>query len=38
VKLSLEVVDVALGSKQLVLSMLQSGVGVIKVVSLEVGL
>jgi hypothetical protein len=36
VQLGLEVVDVALGSDQLVLSMLQLGAGVIKVVSLEV--
>jgi hypothetical protein len=36
VQLSLEVVDVALGSNQLILSVLQSGTGVIKVVSLEV--
>jgi hypothetical protein len=35
-QLSLEVVDVALGSNQLILSMLQSGAGVIEVVSLEV--
>jgi hypothetical protein len=35
-QLSLEVVDVALGSNQLVLSVLQSGAGVIKVVGLEV--
>jgi hypothetical protein len=35
-QLSLEVVDVALGSNQLILSMLQSGTGVIEVVSLEV--
>jgi hypothetical protein len=36
VQLSLEVVDVALGSGQLILSMLQSGVGVVEVVGLEV--
>jgi hypothetical protein len=36
VQLGLEVVDVALGSNQLILSMLQSGTSVIKVVSLEV--
>jgi hypothetical protein len=35
-QLSLEVMDVALGSNQLVLSMLQSSVGVIYVISLEV--
>jgi hypothetical protein len=35
-QLSLEVVDVALGSNQLILSVLQSGTGVVKVVSLEV--
>jgi hypothetical protein len=35
-QLSLEVVDVALGSNQLILSVLQSGAGVIKVVGLEV--
>jgi hypothetical protein len=35
-QLSLEVVDVALGSNQLILSMLQSGAGVIEVVSLKV--
>jgi hypothetical protein len=35
-QLSLEVVDVALGSNQLILSVLQSGVGVIEIVSLEV--
>jgi hypothetical protein len=35
-QLSLEVVDVSLGSNQLILSMLQSGVGVIEVISLEV--
>jgi hypothetical protein len=31
-----EVVDVALGSSQLILSMLQSGAGVIEVIGLEV--
>jgi hypothetical protein len=36
VQLGLEVVDVALGSNQLILSVLQSGAGVIEVVSLEV--
>jgi hypothetical protein len=36
VQLGLEVVDVALGSNQLILSVLQSGTGVIEVVSLEV--
>jgi hypothetical protein len=35
-QLSLEVVDVALGSNQLILSMLQSGTSVIEVISLEV--
>jgi hypothetical protein len=35
-QLSLEVVDVALGNDQLVLCVLQSGVGVIEVVGLEV--
>jgi hypothetical protein len=35
-QLGLEVVDVALGSNQLILGVLQSGVGVIEVVSLEV--
>jgi hypothetical protein len=35
-QLSLEVVDVALGSNQLILSVLQSGAGVVEVVSLEV--
>jgi hypothetical protein len=35
-QLSLEVVDVSLGSNQLILSVLQSGVGVVEVVSLEV--
>jgi hypothetical protein len=36
VQLSLEVVDIALGSNQLILSMLQSGEGVVEVISLEV--
>jgi hypothetical protein len=36
VQLSLDVVDVALGSNQLILSVLQSGAGVIEVVDLEV--
>jgi hypothetical protein len=36
VQLGLEVVDVALGSNQLILSVLQLGAGVIEVVSLEV--
>jgi hypothetical protein len=36
VQLGLEVVDVALGSNQLILSMLQSGMGVVEVISLEV--
>jgi hypothetical protein len=36
VQLGLKVVDVALGSNQLILSMLQSGTGVIEVISLEV--
>jgi hypothetical protein len=36
VQLGLEVVDVALGSNQFILSVLQSGVGVVEVVSLEV--
>jgi hypothetical protein len=36
VQLGLEVVDVALGSNQLILSMLQSGAGVTEVVSFEV--
>jgi hypothetical protein len=36
VQLGLEVVDVALDSKQLILRVLQSGTGVIEVVSLEV--
>jgi hypothetical protein len=35
-QLSLEVVDVALGSSRLILSVLQSGAGVIEVVGLEV--
>jgi hypothetical protein len=35
-QLGLEVVDVALGGGQLILGMLQSGAGVIEVVSLEV--
>jgi hypothetical protein len=35
-QLGLEVVDVALGSGQLVLSVLLSGVGIIEVVGLEV--
>jgi hypothetical protein len=35
-QLSLEVVDVALGGNQLILSVLHSGVGVVEVVSLEV--
>jgi hypothetical protein len=35
-QLSLEVVYVALGSNQLILSVLQSGAGVIEVISLEV--
>jgi hypothetical protein len=35
-QLGLEVVDVALGSNQLILSVLQSGAGVIEVISLEV--
>jgi hypothetical protein len=35
-QLGLEVVDVALGSGQLVLSVLQLGAGVIKVIGLEV--
>jgi hypothetical protein len=34
--LSLEVVDVALGGGQLFLSMLQSGVGVVEVIGLEI--
>jgi hypothetical protein len=36
VQLGLKVVDVALGSNQLILSVLQLGTGVIEVVSLEV--
>jgi 2-polyprenyl-3-methyl-5-hydroxy-6-metoxy-1,4-benzoquinol methylase len=36
VQLGLEVVDVALGSGQLILSMLQSGAGVVEVIGLEV--
>jgi hypothetical protein len=36
VQLGLEVVNVTLGSNQLVLSVLQSGAGVVEVVSLEV--
>jgi hypothetical protein len=36
VQLSLKVVDVALGGGQLVLSVLQSGAGVVEVVGLEV--
>jgi hypothetical protein len=35
-QLSLEVVYIALGSNQLILSVLQSGVGVVEVVNLEV--
>jgi hypothetical protein len=35
-QLSLEVVDVALGNNQLVLSILQSGAGIIEVIGLEV--
>jgi hypothetical protein len=35
-QLSLEVVYIALGSNQLILSVLQSGVGVVKVVNLEI--
>jgi hypothetical protein len=35
-QLSLEVVDIALGSGQLILSVLQSGVGVVEVIGLEV--
>jgi hypothetical protein len=35
-QLGLEVMDVALGGSQLILRVLQSGVGVIKVVGLEV--
>jgi hypothetical protein len=36
VQLGLEVVNVALGSGQLILSVLQSGAGVVEVISLEV--
>jgi hypothetical protein len=36
VQLGLEVVDIALGSNQLILSMLQLGTGVIEVISLEI--
>jgi hypothetical protein len=36
VQLGLEVVDVALGGGQLILSMLQSGAGVVEVIGLEV--
>jgi hypothetical protein len=36
VQLSFEVVDIALGSSQFILSMLQSGAGVVEVISLEV--
>jgi hypothetical protein len=36
VQLGLEVVGVALGSNQLILSVLQLGTGVVKVISLEV--
>jgi hypothetical protein len=36
VQLGLEVVDVALGSNQLILSVLRSGMGVIEVISLKV--
>jgi hypothetical protein len=35
-QLSLEVVDIVLGSNQLILSVLQSGMGVVEVISLEV--
>jgi hypothetical protein len=35
-QLSLEVVDVALGGGQLILSMLQLGVGVVEVIGLEI--
>jgi hypothetical protein len=35
-QLGLEVVDVALGGGQLILSILQSGVGVVEVVFLEI--
>jgi hypothetical protein len=36
VQLGLKVVDVALGSNQLILGMLQLGTGIVEVVSLEV--
>jgi hypothetical protein len=36
VQLGLEVVDIALGNNQLILSMLQLGMGVIEVISLEI--
>jgi hypothetical protein len=36
VQLNIELVDVALGSGELILSMLQFGAGVVEVVSLEV--
>jgi hypothetical protein len=36
VQLGLDVVDIALGNGQLILSVLQSGVGVIEVVGLKV--
>jgi hypothetical protein len=36
VQLGFEVVDLALGSNQLILGVLQSGMGVVEVVSLEV--
>jgi hypothetical protein len=36
VQLGLEVVDIALGSCQLILSVLQSGAGVVEVIGLEV--
>jgi hypothetical protein len=35
-QLSLEVVDVALGSNQLILIVLQSGAGVVEVIGLEI--
>jgi 2-polyprenyl-3-methyl-5-hydroxy-6-metoxy-1,4-benzoquinol methylase len=35
-QLGLEVVDVALGGGQLILSILQSGVGVVEVIGLEI--
>jgi hypothetical protein len=35
-QLSLDVVDIALGSGQLILSVLQSGTGVVEVIGLEV--